>query len=243
MLCKAELTTANAIAIFDTEGVSGSIPLPPTSPRCFAASAGKPVETKAVRRSFSEGGLSNCSQRVKTDPPKTLGGGPQECPILRPIRAVGRIREKPSKPRAQPSICRRANFQKYNAGYALTCWLLCRHNVSSARWFRSICKPSIFPNNKRTQMPHLRTFLAVYRVRSAARDRSGSIHGAAARNIEHRAGRERAVFRTKPGDQRRDLVDLDEAVHWNFRQHVVDVLPLHLRKQFGLRRRRRHAIH
>jgi hypothetical protein len=40
--------------------------------------------------------------------------------ILAPIRAGARISGKPNRPRAQPSICRRTNCQKYNAGYALT---------------------------------------------------------------------------------------------------------------------------
>jgi hypothetical protein len=59
--------------------------------------------------------------------------------ILAPIRAAGRTPEKLSRPRAQPSICRPTNFQKYSAGYALTCSLLYRHNVSWARFVPSDC--------------------------------------------------------------------------------------------------------
>jgi hypothetical protein len=63
-----------------------------------------------------------------------------------------------------------------------------------------------------------------------------------ARNIEHRAGRERAILRREPRDHRRELFDVDETVHWNLRQHVVDMLLRHLAEHFGLGRRRRDAI-
>ena len=45
------------------------------------------------------------------------------------------------------------------------------------------------------------------------------------------------------GDERGDLLDLDEARARDFRQHVVDVLLRHLVEDRGLRRRRRDAVH
>src|SRR5262249_32519124 len=49
---------------------------------------------------------------------------------------------------------------------------------------------------------------------------SASIGGPAAGNVEHRTGRERALGRGAERHQGGDLVDLDEAIAGNFRQHV-----------------------
>ena len=62
-------------------------------------------------------------------------------------------------------------------------------------------------------------------------------------DVEYRAGGERAVLAREPAHERRDLVHVDEAVHRDLRQHVVDVLLGHLVEDRGLRRRRRHAVH
>ena len=70
-----------------------------------------------------------------------------------------------------------------------------------------------------------------------------SVDGAAARDIEHRAGRERAVLRGQPGNHRGDFLNQHKAVHRDLGQHVVDVFLLHLSEHFRLRRRRRDAIH
>ena len=69
-----------------------------------------------------------------------------------------------------------------------------------------------------------------------------SIGRPAAGNVEHRAGRERAVFRRQPCHHRREFFDQDEARLRNLRQHEVDVLLRHLVEDRGLRRRRRHRV-
>src|SRR5262249_62280358 len=69
-----------------------------------------------------------------------------------------------------------------------------------------------------------------------------SVRRPAAGDVEHRAGRERAVLRPQPAHQRGDLVDRDEAAHRDLREHVVDVLLRHLVEYRGLRGGGRHAI-
>src|SRR5580704_17328457 len=66
---------------------------------------------------------------------------------------------------------------------------------------------------------------------------SPSIRRPPARNIEHRAGRERALLRGTEGDEIGDLLDLDEAAARDLRQHVGDVLLGHLVEQCGFRGR------
>src|SRR5687767_6124807 len=52
-------------------------------------------------------------------------------------------------------------------------------------------------------------------------------------NVENAARAERALFARQPAHQRRDLVDLDKARHWNLGQHVLDVLARHLVEDRG----------
>src|SRR6185503_7128983 len=83
------------------------------------------------------------------------------------------------------------------------------------------------------------------RCRSAAAGvatRFRSIGRPSAGNIEHRAGRERAVGRGAEGGERRDLLDGHEAAARDFRQHEVDVLLRHLVEDCGLGRRRGDAV-
>src|ERR1700730_9800657 len=47
------------------------------------------------------------------------------------------------------------------------------------------------------------------------------IHRPPARNIEHRAGRERAILRRQPRDQDGELLAMDETVPRGFLQHLV----------------------
>src|SRR6185436_11705343 len=68
------------------------------------------------------------------------------------------------------------------------------------------------------------------------------VGGTAARDVEYAAGREGAVLARQPADERSDLVDLDEAVHRDLGEHVVDVLLRHLVEDRGLRRCRRDAV-
>src|SRR5215831_15637385 len=70
-----------------------------------------------------------------------------------------------------------------------------------------------------------------------------SVSRPAAGDVEHRASRERAVLRREPAYQRSDLVDGDEAAHRDLREHVIDVLLLHLVEYRGLRGGRRDAVH
>src|SRR5262249_2402586 len=69
-----------------------------------------------------------------------------------------------------------------------------------------------------------------------------SVRRPAAGDVEHRAGRERAVLGSEPAHQRGDLVDRDEAAHRDLREHVIDVLLLHLVEYRGLRRGGCHAV-
>src|SRR5438105_11335542 len=62
-------------------------------------------------------------------------------------------------------------------------------------------------------------------------------------NVEHGPGGERTVLGGEPAYQGGDLVDRDEAVHGNFRKHVVYVLLRHLVEDRGLRCRRSYAVH
>ena len=68
--------------------------------------------------------------------------------------------------------------------------------------------------------------------------RPDSVSGAAAADVEHGAGRERAFLRRQPADEGRDLGQLQEAAQRDPRQHVVDVLLLHLAEHLGPGRRR-----
>ena len=69
-----------------------------------------------------------------------------------------------------------------------------------------------------------------------------SVGRAAARQVEHRARRERAFLARQPADQRGDLLDRAEAPHRDLGQHEVDVLLRHLVEDGRAHRGRRHAV-
>src|ERR1700722_8541394 len=77
---------------------------------------------------------------------------------------------------------------------------------------------------------------------TAPTETAPSIRRPSARNVEHRAGRERTLLRGAKGYQIGDLLDLDEAPARDLRQHVVDVLLGHLVEDRGLGDGRGHAI-
>lgn len=64
----------------------------------------------------------------------------------------------------------------------------------------------------------------------------------AARDIEHRAGRERHLPRAQEADHRRDFLRLPDAPHRDAADHVLDMLWRQLLQQFGLDHRRRHGV-
>src|SRR5215470_3809052 len=70
-----------------------------------------------------------------------------------------------------------------------------------------------------------------------------SVRRPSSRYIEHPSGRERAVLRREPADQRRDLVDRHEAAHRDLREHVIDVVLLHLIEYRRLRGGGRDAVY
>src|SRR6266705_3650441 len=69
-----------------------------------------------------------------------------------------------------------------------------------------------------------------------------SISRPPAGDIEYRAGGERALLGGEPAYERRDLLDRHEAVHGDFREHIVDVLLGHLVEDRRLRRGGRYAV-
>ena len=69
-----------------------------------------------------------------------------------------------------------------------------------------------------------------------------SIRCPAARQIEHRAGAERAVFRAEPGDHGGSFFLAPKTVHWDPRSHVLNVSLRYGVEDFGLDNSRCHAI-
>ena len=69
-----------------------------------------------------------------------------------------------------------------------------------------------------------------------------SIRRPPAGNVEHRAGRERAIFRRQPRHHRREFFHQHEAALRNFRQHEVDMLLRHLVEDRGLGGGRGHGV-
>ena len=72
---------------------------------------------------------------------------------------------------------------------------------------------------------------------------SGSIGGAATREVKDGAGGKRAFLGTQPADHRRYFVGGAKAAHGNLAQHVGDVFGLHLLKNRGLHGCGRDAVH
>src|SRR6267154_2821616 len=63
-----------------------------------------------------------------------------------------------------------------------------------------------------------------------------SVGRPSARDIEYRARRKRTILGSEPAYERGDLIHRHEAVHGDFREHIVDVLLGHLVEDRGLRR-------
>jgi len=62
----------------------------------------------------------------------------------------------------------------------------------------------------------------------------GLIRRSSAGKVKHPTRGERAILAGEPGDQRSGFVDFAEPVHWDFAEHIIDVLLGALLEDLGL---------